>query len=171
MPRRSTTGTDRHPWGDVFRTAEVADAARDQLVLPDRSQFGPVKRLGLEQTRLETGARLAGVLALVTNVRIAPEVSEAEAHQRALLGIVNADVALDQLLGIRTGHLDVEVAVGRVLGGTDQCGDRACDERLCAAAAPNRNLAGTLDISDARGMDVEIRFLVGRGVHGESPLG
>jgi hypothetical protein len=39
--------------GDVLRTAEVADAAGDQLVLLDRSQFGPVKRLGLEQSRLE----------------------------------------------------------------------------------------------------------------------
>src|SRR3546814_5384998 len=30
--------------GDVLRTAEVADAAGDQLVLLDRSQFGPVER-------------------------------------------------------------------------------------------------------------------------------
>src|SRR3989344_1182167 len=157
--------------GDVLRTAEVADAAGDQLVLLDRSQFSPGERLGLEQSRLERRGGLALVLALVADVRIGPEVAKAKAHQRALLEIVNADVALDQLLGIRTGHLDVEIAVGRVLGGTDQRGDGACQEGLRAAAAPDGNLAGTLDISNARGVDVEIRFLVGRGVHGESPLG
>src|SRR3546814_11144646 len=62
----------------------------------------------------------------LADVRIAPQVAEAKAHQRALLGIVNADVALDQFLGLGTRDLDVEVAVTGVLGGTDQCGDGAC---------------------------------------------
>src|SRR3546814_19847054 len=65
----------------------------------------------------------------LADVRIAPQVAEAKAHQRALLGIVNADVALDQFLGLGTRDLDVEVAVTGVLGGTDQCGDGACQER------------------------------------------
>lgn len=82
--------------------AEVADAAGNQLVLPDRSEFGPIKRLCLEQSRLERRAGLALVLTLVADVRIAPEVAEAEAHQRALLGIISADVALDELLGLGT---------------------------------------------------------------------
>src|SRR3546814_10652399 len=90
------------------------------LVLLDRSQFGPVERLGLEQSRLEGRGGLALVLTLVADVRIAPQVAEAKAHQRALLGIVNADVALDQFLGLGTRDLDVEVAVTGVLGGTDQ---------------------------------------------------
>ena len=34
-------------------TIEIADAAGDQLVLLDRSQFGPVDQFGLEQSRLE----------------------------------------------------------------------------------------------------------------------
>src|SRR3546814_6804922 len=75
-----------------------------------------------------------------SDLRIAPQVAEAEAHQRPLLGIVNADVALDQFLGLGTRDLDVEVAVAGVLGGTDQCGDGACQKGLRAAAAPDGNL-------------------------------
>jgi hypothetical protein len=86
-------------------------------VLLDRSQFGPVDRLGLEQSRLEGRGGLTLVLTLVADVRIAPEVAEAKAHQRALLGIVNADVALNELLGLGTRDLDVEVAVAGVLAG------------------------------------------------------
>src|SRR5690606_3298463 len=82
--------------GDVLWTAEIADAAGDQLVLLDRSQFGPVKRLGLEQSRLEGRSGFTFARLLVADVRVAPQVAEAKAHQRAPLGIVNADVALDQ---------------------------------------------------------------------------
>src|SRR3546814_1144634 len=92
----------------------------------------------------------------LADVRIAPQVAEAKAHQRALLGIVNADVALDQFLGLGTRDLDVEVAVTGVLGGTDQCGDGACQEGLRTAAAPDRHFTGTLDVADARGVRVEI---------------
>src|SRR3546814_21051891 len=99
-----------------------------------------------------------------SDLRIAPQVAEAKAHQRALLGIVNADVALDQFLGLGTRDLDVEVAVPGVLGGTDQCGDGACQKGLRAAATPDGNLAGSLDVADARGVEVEIRFLVGCGI-------
>ena len=42
--------------GDVLHTIEIADAAGDQLVLLDRSQFGPVDQFGLEQSRLEDAA-------------------------------------------------------------------------------------------------------------------
>ncbi|KFJ91471.1 hypothetical protein JF55_13820 [Pseudomonas sp. 1-7] len=138
-------------------------------MLLDRSQFGPVKRLGLEQPCLEGRAGLALLFTLVADVRITAQIASAEAHQRTLLGIVDADVAFDQLLGLGTRDLDVEVAVGRVLGGTDQRGDGASQERLRTAAAPDGNLAGTLDVADAGGVEVEIRFLVGRVAHGESP--
>ena len=158
-------------WGDVLHTIEIADAAGDQLVLLDRSQFGPVDQFGLEQSRLEGRGGLTLLLTLVADVRIAPQVTEAKSHQRALLGIVNADVALNELLGLGTRDLDVEVAVAGVPGGADQRGDGACQEGLRTAAAPDGHLADTLDVADARGVEVEIRFLVGRGVHGESPLG
>jgi hypothetical protein len=105
-------------------------------VLLDRSQFGPVDQFGLEQSRLEGRGGLTLLLTLVADVRIAPQVAEAKAHQRALLGIVNADVALNELLGLGTRDLDVEVAVAGVPGGADQRGDGACQERLRTAAAP-----------------------------------
>ncbi|CRS26240.1 hypothetical protein PAERUG_P48_London_17_VIM_2_01_13_06546 [Pseudomonas aeruginosa] len=155
--------------GDVLRTVEVADATGDQLVLLDRSQFGPLDQLGLEQSRLEGCGGLAFLFALVADVGIAPEVAEAKAHQRSLLGIVNADVALNELLGLGTRDLDVEVAVARVPGGADQRGDGAGQEGLRTAAAPDGHLTDTLEVADARGVEVEIRFLVGSGVHGESP--
>jgi hypothetical protein len=85
-------------WGDVLHTIEIADAAGDQLVLLDRSQFGPVDQFGLEQSRLEGRGGLTLLLTLVADVRIAPQVTEAKSHQRALLGIVNADVALTSFL-------------------------------------------------------------------------
>ena len=64
----------------------------DQLVLLDRGQFGPVKRLGLEQPCLERRAGLILVLTPLSRMLAhRPEGLRAEAHQRALLGIVNAD--------------------------------------------------------------------------------
>jgi hypothetical protein len=106
-PRRSARG-----WiasrGDVLRAIEVADAAGDQLVQLDRSQFGPVKRGSAFSSRAFGDAAAWPLCSrLVADVRIAPEVAEAEAHQRPLLQDRQRRCSARPVSGLGTRDLDV----------------------------------------------------------------
>src|SRR5690606_2129871 len=101
---------------------------------------------------------------------IDPQVAETKVHQRPLLGIIDTDVGLDELLGFGTGNPHVEVAPGRVLCRPDQRRHGAGEKGSGFAATLYRYFAHALDVADARGMDVEVRLRVVRsGAHGESP--
>src|SRR5690606_39126387 len=101
---------------------------------------------------------------------IDPQVAETKAHQRPLLGIIDTDVGLDELLGLGTGNPHVEVAPGRVLCRPDERRYGTGEKGSGFAATFYRYLAHALDVADARGMDVEVRLRVGRSAaHGESP--
>ncbi|MNG09088.1 hypothetical protein D3C84_924880 [compost metagenome] len=88
-----------------------------------------------------------------------------------MLGIIDADVGLDELLGFGAGNPHVEVAPGRVLCRSDERRYGACEKWSGFAATLHRYFADTLNVADARGMDVEVRLRVGSSAgHGESPL-
>lgn len=161
----------------IFADAPHGSRSDRYAYIPTSTVLTKLRQEGFEpfmvcQTRVRNEDRREYTKHLI-RLRHASQINgdEAKSHQRALLGIVNADVALNELLGLGTRDLDVEVAVAGVPGGADQRGDGASKERLRTAAAPDGHFTDTLDVADARGVEVEIRFLVGRGVHGESPLG
>ena len=157
---------------NLARTVEITDTPGDQLVLLDLRQFGTIDQFGFQQSALETGRRLILAVAAGAHEGIAPEIADPELDQRTLPRVIDADVTLDQFLGVGTGDFDVEVAGDGVFGGPDECGDSASQERLRTAATTDRNLPDTLQAGVALGVKIEVALRVGSRIgHGESPMG
>ncbi|CEE70196.1 hypothetical protein XAC2852_470015 [Xanthomonas citri pv. citri] len=164
----------RQEWVTVLRThvlgtVEVADAPGDDLVRLDGIELGAIDQFGLEQAAFDARGGLALALAAGAEVRVGPDVADAKAHQRSAAAIVLAEVAFHQLLGLGTGDPHVEIAVARIIRGSDQRCDLAGQERLGAPAAPDGDFADILQVADAGRVQVEVRLRWGWGIHGGSP--